>query len=257
VEQRVFRVVLHHMLAADAPRGADEGQLVVVSGHGGIGKSTLLRCLHGLHAIATGEQVEDAALRGVLLVLRVDLDDAALASLPSDASGLDEGRERAERLMERLADLADAATSATDSWWRRRKMVWSAFENFREELAEARRQRVSALQRASALPGGAGGRGTEGPEANPWAIAGSAVGAVVSMTPEAPRTADRLRPRVQEIAGTLAGELLDAGSGGSGVDLMRAVAERAGSSAGGCGRLRAGRGLARGPRPVPRPATGG
>jgi cytochrome P450 len=40
-----------------------------------------------------------------------------------------------------------------------------------------------------------------------------------------PRTADRLRQRVQEIADTLVDALLDAGSEGSAVDLMRTVAE--------------------------------
>jgi cytochrome P450 len=40
-----------------------------------------------------------------------------------------------------------------------------------------------------------------------------------------PRTVDRLRPRVQEITDRLVDHLLDAGSGGGAVDLMRTVAE--------------------------------
>jgi tetratricopeptide (TPR) repeat protein len=165
-EQEIFRAVLKSILAQGEPKDSDTGFLVLASGHGGIGKSTLLR---RYAAISKGESPEDSRFRGKFLTVFIDWDTGEPGSIVPNLTN-----PTPERLMSRLANGFYSAVND----WREKRMVRKAFKDFYNELTVARRRSgVSDPNQA------AGGISTRQASA---AIAGDIAGAVVGLAGVAP-----------------------------------------------------------------------
>ena len=134
-EQEVFRNVLSAMCDTRSETSGD-GFLVLVSGHGGIGKSTLLR---RFTEIADGE-FRPPGFQGKFLRVFVDWDIAEPGSAMSSFGEL-----TPDRLMWRLA----ADISSVPSGRQDKRRIRKALEDFYNKFAAARRNKPGTTTRVA------------------------------------------------------------------------------------------------------------
>ncbi len=138
-EQTIFRQTLGDVLNRTGQEGS--GYLLLVSGHGGIGKSTLLE---RFYAISKGQSADDSRFHGRFLTVLVNWESPECGLRISDTIG-----PSADGLM---ASLARSITTAAGGRRRQRRIGKAFADYYRARILEKKTRTQSALPR---LAGGA------------------------------------------------------------------------------------------------------